>query len=268
MAVPLILFSGGLDSTYLVSTRLQEGPVDILYVNGGQCRNKMHLELEARDRLIEKMNQYYPHKIQGQYELIDPVYLHDGKNKKWIQPNAWMQGAFRVLAERHSKLEVGYVNNDGAYFGMHLPKILEQWKAMLEVGYENGHVPLEFPILNMDKVSILENIDKRLLKDIWFCELPKENGMCGVCNPCTLARQVFQQYKQKHGETVHNTAKRVEREFASWSEDKKQIRKDRLAGSTAYDVYDCGFYKDYKGTPKAIRKPGEVDNESNEIISK
>lgn len=54
MKVPLLLFSGGLDSTYLVSYMLAEnGPVDILYVNGGQAPEKMRLELEARQRNIQ-----------------------------------------------------------------------------------------------------------------------------------------------------------------------------------------------------------------------
>lgn len=262
MTVPLILFSGGLDSTYLVSQRLTEGPVDILYVNGGQSQDKIRLELEARDKLIEKMNSYYPHKIQGQYEVLDPVYLHNGEHKKWIQPNAWMQGAFRVITNRHSKLEVAYVSDDGANFGFHLPKIRDQWNATLAVGYANEPIPLEFPTLHLTKLDILENIDKRLLNDIWVCEIPKGDKPCGCCSPCKLINKVLWEYKGKHGETVFNTAKRVEREFAAFEENKKQFRLDRKPLTTPFDVHDCGFYKDYKGRPKAIRRKGEVEDES------
>lgn len=250
MTVPLILFSGGLDSTYLVSKRLTEGPVDILYVNGGQCKEKMRLELEARDKLIEKMNSYYPHKIQGQYEILDPLYLHDGKNKKWTQPNAWIQGAFRVITSRHSLLEVAYVKDDGAYFGQYLPRIKDQWNTTLEVGYANEHIPLEFPIVHMSKLEILENIDKRLLCDIWVCETPNDSKPCGCCGPCKLMRRVLWEYKDSHGETVFLTAKRVEREFALQSKDKKEHRLNRNVLSTAYDVHDNNFYEDYKGQPR------------------
>jgi len=263
MTVPLILFSGGLDSTYLVSQLLTSGPVDVLYVNGGQCKEKMHLELEARDKLIEKMNSYYPHKIQGQYELIDPVYLHDGQNKKWIQPNAWIQGAYRVLKkDRHDSVQVAYVCDDGANFGSMLPTLQEQWAATLKLGYEGEHVPLKFPLLNMGKLNILEDIDKRLLNDIWVCEMPKDSKACGCCNPCKLIKRVLWEYKDKHGETVFNTAKRVEREFAAFEENKKQSRLDRKPHTTSYDVYDGGFYTDYKGRPRAIRKKGEIKDEA------
>lgn len=253
MSVPLVLFSGGLDSTYLVSHLLkEEGPVDVLYVNGSQSPVKMKQELLARDKLIAKMNQYYPHKIQGQYECLDPVYIHDGKNKKWIQPNAWMQGAFKVLVPtRHEKLCIGYVNDDGAYFGMHLPKMQEQWKLMQEVGYNGTPISVVFPILHMDKLTVLENIDKRLLSDIWVCETPSDDKHCGKCKPCTLMRQVLAEYKHKHGETVWNTAKRVERDFAAENNDKN--RDTYIPMSKAYLVHDENFYDDYKGSPRCVK---------------
>lgn len=234
---PLVLLSGGLDSTYLVSKLLQDGPVDVLYVNGGQARAKIERELKARDKLIELMNRIYPYKIQGQYEVLEPTYLHDGKNKKWIQPNAWMQGAYRVLVpDRHNSVKVAYVKDDGASFGYHLPVMERQWEAMLQLGYQGGHVPLEFPILHLSKLEILEQIDKRLIEHIWVCENPIPSGSCGKCPPCSLSNSVLRDYKLKHGETVFTTALKTIRNFEA---EKKDRTKTHLS---PYRVYESNFY--------------------------
>lgn len=243
--IPLVLFSGGLDSTYLVSTLLMKGPVDVLYVNGGQSIEKMRKELEARDKLIELMNQIYPHKIQGQYEVLDSVYKHDGQNKKWIQPNAWTQGAYRVLKPgRHDSVQVAYVKDDGAAFGYHLPQLEELWKNLLKLSYSGDHVPLQFPLLYTSKLEILEEIDKRLLEHIWVCEIPKDGKACGKCPPCLLANNTLHRYKEKHGETVWRTAKRTIRNF----EAENKI-KQRENVNVSYHCHDSDFYKYLKGEP-------------------
>lgn len=247
MKVPLVLFSGGMDSTYLVSYMLAEdGPVDILYVNGGQSGEKMRLELEARDRLIEFMNREYPNKIQRQYEIPQPVYLHDGQSKKWNQPNAWMQGAYRVLdAKRHNCVRVAYVDSDGAYFGKHLQHIEDQWASMLKHGFTGDHVPLEFPILHMTKLNVLEEIDKRLLPMVWVCELPRDGKACQNCSPCKLANSTLREYKHKHAETVWRAVARAGRKEPYDTPHAEQREKQREGGiayvNVAYPSYD--YYK-------------------------
>jgi 7-cyano-7-deazaguanine synthase in queuosine biosynthesis len=251
MSVPLVLFSGGMDSTYLVSYMLSEdGPVDILYVNGGQSREKMRLELEARDRLIEFMNREYPNKIQRQYEILQPVYIHDGCNKKWIQPNAWMQGAFRVLdASRHSCVRIAYVNSDGAYFGSHLSDIKAQWKSMLKVGFKGDHIPLEFAILHMDKLEVLEAIDKRLLPMVWVCEMPSDGKACQKCSPCKLANATLHAYKQRHGETVWRAVARAKRKDPYGTPLEEQ-REEQRVGDLAYVKISYPSYDHYRCPPE------------------
>ena len=248
MKVPLVLFSGGLDSTYLVSYMLAtDGPVDILYVYGGQSEEKMRLELQARDRLIEFMNREYPNKIQRQYEILQPVYLHDGQSKKWTQPNAWMQGAFRVLdAGRHNCVRIAYVGSDSAYFGKYLPDVEAQWASMLKVGFYGEHIPLEFPLLHMSKLDILEQIDKRLLPMAWVCELPTKGKACQRCAPCQLANTTLWQYKRKHEETVWRAvarASRKERRSQTHEEQRAEQRVGNMPyvriGFPPYDYYKC-----------------------------
>lgn len=251
MKVPLVLFSGGMDSTYLVSYMLAtDGPVDILYVNGGQAREKMRLELEARDRLIEFMNREYPNKIQRQYEILQPIYLHDGQSKKWNQPNAWMHGAYRVLdAKRHSCVRVAYVDSDGAYFGKHLRHIEDQWESMLKHGFTGDHVPLEFPLLHMNKLNVLEEIDKRLLPMVWVCEMPFEGKACQKCSPCKLANATLREYKHKHDETVWRAVARANRK-ESYTDAIEEQREKQRVGDLSYVYVSPPDYDYYKCAPE------------------
>lgn len=256
MTNPLVLFSGGLDSTYLVSHLLQYGPVDILYVNGGQCKNKIAAEIKARDKLIAKLNQFYPHKIQAEYEILEPLYRHSPQSKAYTQPNAWIQGAYRILDKnRHSSLQIAYVSDDGAGFGAVTNDIKDLWAATLKVGYSGEHVPLEFPLLHTSKLEILEKLDKRLLQDIWVCELPINEKHCGDCKPCTLMRNVLSQYKQKHGETVWNTALRTIREL---TEPRTRIEQREWHKDSSYVLHDHNYYENVAGHPRRI-KPRSTD---------
>jgi 7-cyano-7-deazaguanine synthase in queuosine biosynthesis len=251
MKVPLVLLSGGMDSTYLVSYMLAEdGPIDILYVNGGQAQEKMKLELEARDRLIEFMNREYPNKIQRQYEILQPVYLHDGQSKKWNQPNSWMQGAYRVLdAKRHSCVRVAYVDSDGAYFGKHLQHVEDQWNSMLKHGFHGDPIPLEFPLLHMTKLNVLEEIDKRLLPMVWVCEMPSEGKACQKCSPCMLANLTLYQYKQKHEETVWRAVARAQRK-GPYCTDRAEQRVMQHVGKCSYVDIRYPSYDYYKCPPE------------------
>lgn len=246
--VPLVLFSGGLDSTYLVSTLLQSGPVDVIYVNGGQCKDKIKCEIEARDKLIEKFNTYYPYKIQGQYEIIDPVYLHTGSDKKWTQPNAWIQGVYRVLhAARHKAVYIGYVKDDGFAFGGAMRSLKKLWKNLLKVSFTGKHVSLKFPLKHLSKVEILENLDKRLLDDVWVCELPVDGKHCKKCKPCKLMELVLYDYKCRNGKSVWLTATQMKRKYLNDRENKQLVRANYKPLSSAYKLFDSGVYEDYSG---------------------
>jgi 7-cyano-7-deazaguanine synthase in queuosine biosynthesis len=254
MRVTLVLFSGGLDSTYLVSHMLSDdGPVDILYVNGGQCPNKIAMELEARDRLIAQMNEYYPNKIRNSYEFLLPTYRHHGDNKKWTQPNAWLQGAFSILdPELHNNVRVAYVSDDGAHFGYHLRHLEDQWLAMQKMGFKGEPVPIEFATLHMTKLDIMEGIDKRLLPNVWVCELPKDRKACGGCSPCKLANETLAKYKAKHGETVWRAVRRAQRQQSFWYTDVEKRREVNRQGDAAYVLHEHRSYKDFQCLPEEV----------------
>jgi hypothetical protein len=114
--IPLIMFSGGLDSSYLLETMLRKGNVDTLYVSGAQGSGKIEKELEARRTIIRILE-----KETGNQVLIDHhISLPDlcgGLNwiveSAFLQPLIWLTGAIhRTEEDRHSELMVAYVSGD------------------------------------------------------------------------------------------------------------------------------------------------------------
>lgn len=252
MKIPLVLFSGGLDSTYLVSYMLsEEGPIDILYVNGGQHPEKIRLELEHRDRLIAQLNEYYPNKIRCTYECLKQTYFHSGINKKWNQPNAWMQGAFHVIdPELHSCIRLAYVSDDGAHFGYHLKHLEQQWRSMQELGFNGDPIPIDFPLLAYTKLNVMEEIDKRLLPNVWVCEAPSDGKACQSCNPCMLANETLAKYKAKHGETVWRAVSKAKRLGNPWYSNIESDRNFVREGNGRWVENKHSSYKDYRFIPE------------------
>lgn len=237
--IPLVLFSGGLDSTYLVQTCLGSSNIDTLYANGGQHIGKIELELEKRKELIEHFNTWYPHKISAQYECL----ISTGNNRLgYSQRISWLQAALKVInPARHSKLLVGYVHDDGAGIGAAMDDIKETWRLMQKISDRDVEpIPLEFPLIYTKKVDILREIDKRILTKVWVCELPVvDKKPCGKCNPCKLMRKVMRDYEEEYGETVLTTRLRALAAFKStWVEPDltSPYYSHNLAGRDFFDI--------------------------------
>lgn len=207
--IPLILLSGGLDSTYLLQNQLyQMGGADVLYVNGGQHPIKQDAELKARRKIIDHFNNNYPHKVEAEWECLNSRSIVGNDNHKWSQPPAWIMGALTCIQPgRHSELQIGYVNDDSLSFGYNLHHVEKAWYHLQKISVvAEEPVPIKFPLMYMSKVEILRNLDKRLLDDIWICETPKDiDTPCGKCKPCKLMKTTLHLYKERFDETVFTT---------------------------------------------------------------
>lgn len=205
--IPLVLFSGGLDSTAMLWKYLQDGPVDVLYADGGQHPLKIEKELECRKRTIEYLNRVSPHKVQMDLRTDNNVSFASGPTSKYSQPMAWMVAAMSVLdTSRHKCLAVGYVGDDGGFL-RYIPNIYTAWENMQILTKTGEPVPIVFPIIDNRKVDLLNAIPTELLDSIWVCEMPRtdDNGVirpCKSCSPCKLAAAVLHQFEQENGYTI------------------------------------------------------------------
>ncbi len=179
--VPLVLFSGGLDSTYLLSVLLKTTDVDVLYVSGPQGKLKETHEIRARKKIVAWLNKNKPYSVRTQHhwELPNGV---PGYAYRFGQVLPWFYSAMTVAdGLKHTVVNIAYVMGDQVC--QHFAEMTWAWDYMKEVCMSKP-VPLRFPLKDTTKVQILNQLEPELLKLVWFCETPKKNKPCGECAAC------------------------------------------------------------------------------------
>lgn len=177
--VPLILFSGGLDSTYLLQEQLEKGDVEVLYVEGRQSPAKVKAELRARENIIRVLEDITGNKVIAQHEIKSiPEYTVQGYGRrdpndmdwKFQQPYQWLLGALHAAdGRRHSALMIAYVTGD--QISPDLTKIQEAWNVMMSFTKQTP-VPLEYPVVYHRKYQIVQRMYAKVYRHHWVCELP------------------------------------------------------------------------------------------------
>lgn len=170
---PLLLWSGGLDSTWMLWQELQKGDVDYVTINGGQCANKQVAETHARERALKWMHartKYCARSIDCNIQIR----LADMPALTWSQPVPWLVGALSVVDyKRHSSLQIGYVMGDEVAL-IH-GTLKKTWECLQQISKQGDPVPLEFPLEMTSKLRILDAMPKGLYDCIWYCELPAKH---------------------------------------------------------------------------------------------
>lgn len=200
---PLVVFSGGMDSTYMLWQQLKEGDVHTCYIHAAQSPLKVPKELEARSKIIPFLEELTGNKVLrdtivkiGNSEKTGRAVemetrMTSGRPKEdhnllpdrtWNQAHMWLFGALYVSDGQllHSKLLIGNVMGDDIS-----SKLSDQSAAWhhLQAFSKHHPIPLEFPLMMFSKDRILRELPIELLKLIWICELPDVAGV--VSHPPT-----------------------------------------------------------------------------------
>lgn len=179
--LPLVMFSGGLDSTMMLSRMLKETQVDVMYVSGPQGTAKSRKEEEARAAILLWMDNNRPYPVRS---VID-FRLPEGdmqRGTKYGQVLPWLYGGMATANGRqHTSLAIGYVMGDD--ITEHLVNLEKAWDLLSNVS-KSEPVKLTFPLRNTTKQQLLQEIPSDLYKLIWYCEIPKEGKACGRCEAC------------------------------------------------------------------------------------
>lgn len=186
---PLVLYSGGLDSTYLITLKINaKTPFDVLYVKGGQHYLKTAEELQMREKLLGWLNQQPDNPRVREYEVDldwnNCLKVGGPAHVPLTQPQTWLFAAFRAFdPERHSSLQAGYVDGEGD--GQE--HMLSIWNGLCQLVYGKTF-PLEFPLLRFPKTVVLDRISTNAFDYVWVCENPRRaSGVtyrCGHCYIC------------------------------------------------------------------------------------
>lgn len=202
--VPLLLWSGGLDSTWMLWQAVQKGDVDYVTVNGGQCRNKRVSEEYARIRALKWMRARTSNTIR-EIKCHVELRLAEMPALTWSQTVPWLVGALSVIdPKRHSSLEIGYVMGDEV--GCILDTLKSAWDGLWKVSKQGDTVSLNFPLTMISKRRILENIPRGLYDCIWYCELPQQHDdprvlmrvPCDGCAACITHKTELYRFELCH----------------------------------------------------------------------
>ncbi len=188
---PLILFSSGLDSTYLVREALKTSNVHLLYVMGNFNRAKAEQELAAR----EKIKQWFNDNPESQYRIIsDTIQQFEMGDSfqminavKLSQPLMWLYPAmYYYKPGLHTSVQIAYVKND--HMSPHLDDLTNAWNILTKF-IKAGQIPLTFPVRDVDKKDSYNALPKDLRSLIWVCDNPMIDGNrniieCKQCGPC------------------------------------------------------------------------------------
>lgn len=171
--VPLILFSGGLDSTYLLQKKLQQGDVEVLYVRGVLHEKKMEMEQERREKIIEFLEKETGNKVRKKHMIdLGPMPFGNMEDQAFTQPPMWMLGALMVSdVRKHTELLIGYVSGDQVM--PVLAHIQSAWDQLQHICKQHAHVPVDFPLRFDSKIHILHHMYPDLMRLVWWCEMPK-----------------------------------------------------------------------------------------------
>lgn len=202
---PLLLFSGGMDSTYMLDLALVKSHVYTMYVDGGQGPDKVTQEKKARVDIFNSLLKC-DNKVLGDFTLNDfsKLQMTDAaKFTKFKQPIPWLLAAlYKTDPIYISEVQIGYTLDDAMFV---LSEIKDLWNAAWKITHTEDLVPLKFPLIDLmyEKREVIRFSNQELISKTWVCELPASKGKiykpCGKCPACARLIGVIAECKALYG---------------------------------------------------------------------
>lgn len=193
--LPLILWSGGLDSTYLVWDHLSKGQsVDTVYINLLNNPYQSKREIKAR-KLQKKLFCEYPDAVIRRDIIWDVSNMDETGDIIHIQPFIWLHVLNLVFKkDRHSHIELGYVREDDFWHIASDVKRLYCDIRRIFSSDEPSKEELIFPMEWLTKERVFNSykesdFGKRLLPHVTWCEEWKRSAKC-ACVSCEKMRKI------------------------------------------------------------------------------
>jgi 7-cyano-7-deazaguanine synthase in queuosine biosynthesis len=191
--ISFVLWSGGLDSTYMIQKLLDEDltrHVYAGYVEVQNNENKTAMETKATDNLEKIFNRKYP----GRFNYMRKVYSAYVRNVGgWMglkQMPVWMAAIMSATPNDTKEICLGYVMNDCAI--SYLNEFKGVFRAYSKLCWDNKFPKIRFPLSKINKEEIISKIDVELKNHVVWCENPKiiekdstrTFEACGHCVAC------------------------------------------------------------------------------------
>ena len=195
--VPLLMFSGGWDSTYMLHLALQETDVEVLSVRHGYNMPSRWAEEKARQKILAYLGKSkdYKHKVTwfgnaGGEEHIGEM---DSTKLEYAQLFFHLQYLFdHCNPEHHSSVMLGFLLEDSTALVHDRVQVL--WAQMWAVFRPSvaNPPPLKLPLALHRKCNVVELMPVGLKKLVWSCNSPYlrnttkgvSSKPCGICASC------------------------------------------------------------------------------------
>lgn len=203
-----ILFSGGVDSAYLLQMALEKGyDITLIYTKMNNNPGQQECELKSIENILSYFRSKYP-QCHNLYDILTNEILIDIRNGSY---NVLLQqvpvNVFSALLGNNGQNDevwIGYVKDDDASeYCKDIAKIFSQYKKISHPVFNDGSKAkfpkLRFPILDMSKLDIVTKLDKNVLLMTHTCENPINGMPCNGCNSCKrdAKKLLLQSYPHK-----------------------------------------------------------------------
>jgi len=162
-----VLFSGGLDSTYLVWKNLKDGnQVYPIYIEIKNNETKTILEKNRIELLFKEFSKEFDSSVHDiQYTASVGVNARED-SLYFKQMPIWLFSLMFMQSMNIDEIQIGYVSNDDAIsYIKDIQKIYKSYQSICE-----PMKPLVFPLTKFKKWSIFEELPEQYRKLIISCE--------------------------------------------------------------------------------------------------
>lgn len=181
-----VLWSGGLDSTYMIYKYLQEHHrVEAYYIEIKNNKEKTKRELTSIKELCKLFKDYaFEYKgILAEFSLN----IIDDNVSAFHQSPFWITSAYYLKGP----VSIGYVmNDDSISYLQDYNNIAKSYNTL-----RNTPLKLEFPLYKTSKQEILKYLPKEYLKHITYCESEEKLTSCGKCHSCRRYKTIIDENK-------------------------------------------------------------------------
>jgi hypothetical protein len=197
-AVPLVLFSGGLDSTAVLEWALKEyRRVDVLSFEMSGQPEKSQKEEKARRAIFLELSRLHAEdpKTYGEIGMHFVERIPGLKrfhcSSRMPQMAGWLGATPNYVSMQTNAVYVGTVLGDTQ--GTRFTDAQWAWSYLCSTtettGFEGQAPQLEAPYRYKTKNELLELVSPSLLQHVQWCE-GKDEGDCGKCDSCLRMLQV------------------------------------------------------------------------------
>lgn len=198
-----VLYTSGLDSTYLVYKNLKEGNlVSPFYVEFKNNSDKTKAEKYNTSKQHELLKDEFGDFLCPLRDIL-ALHIHEyNYTTALVQAPVWIYAAQFIQSYDLDEIQIAYVMNDDAI--SYLDDLQTLYKAYHALSHgEKEQIPLAFPLVKTSKKQILDGLPVKYRKHLWSCELPQSVGTeeepryvpCnGECHPCRRYRYIEQEF--------------------------------------------------------------------------